>query len=447
MVPAVAALGVGLLLSCGFTTGWNPQQAWSPAAPLGTPVEAGAVSAHPPSVANRNSIGTQASAEHGASPIRCGEGSGAAFSCSADLTGMVYGVAQTAAWRNISPSPNVSSPPVATGASMAFDPVDGYTVLSGGFGAEPYYYNDTWAFENGSWRQLHPTVSPSARVYSAMTWDAADGYILMFGGSGYTGNLNDTWEFLHGNWTELTPTVSPPARSEEGLTWDAYDGYVLMFGGYQDYEGSNDTWSFLGGQWRQLSPAEAPPVRSQVAMAYDPASESVVLLGGYTPSDGTIYNDTWSFSGGNWSQLEPATLPPARADANFAFFPAIQGLVLNGGYNSHGAAYSDTWWFRQGRWSNESAGASPGQRLLSGFALAPECDCLVLFGGSTTRSLPTGVWEYYALNLTVTASPAAGEAPLNVSFSATVPNDPLSLTINWAVVPHPQTPFDFVSGS
>jgi PKD repeat protein len=363
-------------------------------------------------------------------PVRCSSTGTDPRDCSPASANAYSGDPQNAIWRNVSSSVGNSSPPPAEGASIAFDPVDGYTVLFGGFGTSPSYLNDTWAFENGTWVELHPTVSPSGRVYAGMTWDASDGYVLLFGGMGGTGSLNDTWTFLHGNWSQLTPALSPSARSEEGLAWDSHDGYALMFGGYRDYDEVNDTWSYVHGVWTELIPRVSPPARSQVAMAFDSSSGSVVLFGGYGTS-GELYNDTWSFTGGNWTELNPAAAPPSRADASFAYFPAVQSIALYGGYNSVGGYYSDTWWFRDGGWLNESDGISPGPRLLGGLAVAPNCDCLVMFGGASPSTLAKSTWEYYSLNLTVVATPPDGETPLAVELVSSVTADPASYSVAW----------------
>jgi hypothetical protein len=74
-------------------------------------------------------------------------------------------------------------------------------------------------------------------------------------------------------------------------------------------------------------------------MAYDPVSKKVVLFGGYA---GTYLNDTWTFDGTTWTQVQALTAPPVRTNATMAFDRVARVLVLFGGYN--GSRYlGDTW--------------------------------------------------------------------------------------------------------
>ena len=124
---------------------------------------------------------------------------------------------------------------------MAYDPVDGYLVLFGGCDSGNFWFstctptNQTWVYQNGSWSQLSPTVSPPARYDASLAWDGEAQSLVLFGGNGSvtTGFLNDTWTFVHGQWTQQHPTVSPPARAAAAMVYDARDGYVLLVDGEQ----------------------------------------------------------------------------------------------------------------------------------------------------------------------------------------------------------------------
>jgi hypothetical protein len=52
--------------------------------------------------------------------------------------------------------------------------------------------------------------------------------------------------------------------------------------------------------------------------------------------------DTWTWNGATWTELSPATSPPARASAVLASDPATGQLVLFGG-NSTNGNLADTW--------------------------------------------------------------------------------------------------------
>src|ERR1700679_2755635 len=66
--------------------------------------------------------------------------------------------------------------------------------------------------------------------------------------------------------------------------------------------------------WTQLSPATSPPARAFAAMAYDAGTNQVVLFGGQGSTNNAL-GDTWTWNGTTWTQLSPATSPPARSSA------------------------------------------------------------------------------------------------------------------------------------
>jgi hypothetical protein len=94
--------------------------------------------------------------------------------------------------------------------------------------------------------------------------------------------------------------------------------------------------------WTQLSPATSPPARSYLAMTYDPVSGKIIMFGGF---DGRRYlNDTWAFDGTTWTHLHTRGLPLPRAAAQMAYDEVTQKIVLFGGFN--GRHYlGDTWVF------------------------------------------------------------------------------------------------------
>src|SRR6267143_83401 len=154
-------------------------------------------------------------------------------------------------WTQLSP-PTAPSP--RYGASMAYDAADGYVLLFGGEnGGVTSLLGDTWEFKAGSWTQLSPSSSPQIRAFGLMAFDAADGYALLFGGSYYSCNSlsctsvphDDTWEYKAGTWVQLFPSISPSARWLASMVYNAADGYVLLFGGYDGLSMLGDTWKLV----------------------------------------------------------------------------------------------------------------------------------------------------------------------------------------------------------
>jgi len=233
-----------------------------------------------------------------------------------------------------------SSPTARQGHAMATLPGIG-VLLFGGDGGEAQYLGDTWLFTydgtgTGTWADLTPNTSPTARMYHAMA--STPSGVLLFGGlasvkpptsNGTGGYLNyvgiplgDTWQFntITGTWGLLaTGSPSPVARLGHGmaaLPLSATPSGVLLFGGVldtitPDYTGNylqngvyttDDTWLFntSTASWTQLSTSPTPVARYYLAMASTPSG--VLLFGGDDGEEDSILGDTWLYG--------PATPPP-----------------------------------------------------------------------------------------------------------------------------------------
>jgi hypothetical protein len=110
--------------------------------------------------------------------------------------------------------------------------------------------------------------------------------------------------------------------------------------------------------WTQLSPATLPPARSYLAMSYDAASKKIVIFGGF---DGAGYlNDTWTFDGTTWTKVNTSSSPSARANAQMAYDHRTHKVVLFGGYDGR-KDLGDTWLWdgRTSTWTQATPAHSP----------------------------------------------------------------------------------------
>ena len=73
------------------------------------------------------------------------------------------------------------------------------------------------------------------------------------------------------------------------MVFDAQRSRVLLFGGIAGGTLFGDTWEWTGAAWSQIAVA-GPTARSGHAMAFDSQAGRAVLFGG---SDGTLLQDTW----------------------------------------------------------------------------------------------------------------------------------------------------------
>jgi hypothetical protein len=240
--------------------------------------------------------------------------------------------------------------------------------------------------------------APSARGHAAFAYDATDGYVVVFGGlqqgGGPTGGgvLYDTWTFHAGKWTKLTLRVHPSARYEASMAYDTTSQRVILFGGTA---GGNETWQFHAGRWTQLHPAVAPAPRRFAMMTDFPPLKELILFGGCSAASSCSgpYNDTWSFSGGNWTQVFAYPAPHVRMGSAIAYDPLLQGAIVFGGANST-SLLGDTWLFHTNRWTNVCSNCGPNPRWLAVAATLPGPGSLLMYGGNTINGFTNQTWEF-----------------------------------------------------
>lgn len=366
------------------------------------------------------------------------------------------------AWLDVTGSAGQGAPFPRAWPAMAFDPALNATILFGGLDSvsspccSQLAYGDMWSFANGKWTDLTPTVlPPPARYQGLMAWDPVDHYLVLYGGfsiiakTGAIVELNDTWAFANDSWEQLHPRRSPPGTVEGTMAWDARDGYLLMYGGvnqsiqgavYSDYI-SRDTWSFVGGQWtnRTSTVVGAPPPVEEQEMAYDPGDQGVVMFGG---DNATLnLNATWTYAGGTWARVDASSGPPGVSGAVMATDPALDGAILFGGY--HETNYPDysatmertTWLFAHGNWTNLTASlpSAPAAGLGASISDVSSGGYLLLFGaggrnvtwllgppvigGFVATPSPTDVGVATELN----ATPIAATGTVSYSYSGLPP--------------------------
>jgi hypothetical protein len=213
----------------------------------------------------------------------------------------------------------------------------------------------TWLFHAGSWVKVAPSVSPPGRYDAGVAYDSADRYVVMFGGWGVSGALGDTWKFDATGWHNITTRSHPPARVLGAMANDLPDRYVVLYGGQTGavlpilY---NDTWTFQAGNWTQVVTARSPSAFQAHEMQMDRADGYVLLFGGQNLTSSLPSNETWKFAAGIWTKIVPfgALAPLPRFYAGLAFDPQANAVVLFGGGDG-GNIYNDTWEYSTGNWT------------------------------------------------------------------------------------------------
>jgi hypothetical protein len=238
---------------------------------------------------------------------------------------------------------------------------------------------------NGGWEQPTPTQDGAAIAYDPLL-----GGVVLYGDCDAVQNYSTlTWFFSNASWSLLpTPNGTPPGLCEPGLVYDpALDG-VLLFGGARVSGATqtplNETWLFSGSNWTRLFPAHAPPAREAPQLVYDTAQQEVVLFAGmhFTASGYVPLNDTWTFANGTWSPSAPGPSSTgvywAGPNEGFAYDPTLNASVL--------VTSNRTWLLTNGSWSLAHPGAMPQDHAQGDLIFDPATGALLLFGGCCNRS-------------------------------------------------------------
>jgi hypothetical protein len=255
-------------------------------------------------------------------------------------------------WTQLHPK---HSPPPRYDGMMAYDSRDKVVLLFGGVGPGGTFYNDTWIFSGGQWTDItYSTTGMNAIASGSVTYDSKSGRVILFGGYQDPCNCVDwvsnvTFAFANGNWTQLRPSLPNSSLPGQGasIAYDPRDGYVVEFGGWTYTAKGPTTWNYSNARWTELYPPRSPSWRSYDNLVYDPKLGQLILFGGYNQTGSGGLNDTWKFVGGIWTQLHPAQSPPADGyGPSAAAYDAADGyLLLFGGQSKPTAPSNDTWVF------------------------------------------------------------------------------------------------------
>lgn len=367
-------------------------------------------------------------------------------------------------WTNRTPE---VAPPVAWQYSideMAYDPAGGYVLFFGGIESGPPNYwatPGTWSYANGNWTDITQGVQPSARSEASMVYDGSDGYVVLFGGSGwgdaghyscgkyYSSQLcGDTWRFSGSSWSLVSSSGGPSNRSSAGMVYDAADGYVVLQGGIswtpQAWIFNNDTWTYHAGSWTNItSTLSLHPGTPTATLAYDAALGRVVMQGDWLNGTPFADNETWLFSGGQWSRAPRSIVPSPPTLGRWStsavmFYDNLTELTI---YIDPSAAAS--WTFDGANWTRLSI-PSNEMPLPGGGATWAVYDGHdrygFVVGSEGAADVPTGdywTWTPPAseLSATLTASQNAIDVGQSVTFSLTVAGETGSYTATFSGLP------------
>lgn len=261
-------------------------------------------------------------------------------------------------------------------------------------------------------------AAPSGRTATRMVYNTETGHMILFGGSTkldagtrQSYDLSDTWDWTGDHWVLLYPAHAPHGRSFHAMAFDSARDRVILFGGKSGTTTANsvmynDTWSFDGTDWTQLDTPNAPSARFYSASTYDPIHDRVILFGGTNLSaDGktsTNLFDTWAFDGTTWTQTQasgPAVLKPVLT------YDSQNNRVVMVGMNDKNVTQMYTYDFNAKTWNAITPAHLPTCASDAQMVYQTHDNKIVLVGGVCTDSSISGdTWEYDGTDWTTVAN-------------------------------------------
>ena len=214
-------------------------------------------------------------------------------------------------------------------------------MLFGGLGPGLLRLTDTWLWNGRDWVQANPAFTPLGTIQEGMTFFSGTGTVLMYSGLFIVEEGLHLYSWNGSDWADLTFTGGPPLSAfQGGLSVDPVRRVVVLLA-YDVNQTALQHWEFDGTTWTHRD-VTTPPTRSLVQTVTDERTHTIVMFGGIG------MNDTWTWDGARWTQLQPRHSPSMRSSTGprptLAYDAERGRVVLFGGYDEKAAgSLNDTW--------------------------------------------------------------------------------------------------------
>jgi len=261
--------------------------------------------------------------------------------------------------------------------------------------------------EQNAWKNMNPSIKPSARVIVGMAEIYGTDKIVMFGGNkndNPDGLNNETWvyDYSDNKWTQMFPPVSPTKRNQFGMSTIYNDDKVLLFGGWDGvlWKWYNDTWVYdlSDNNWTNMSPLHNPPRTDMFGQATIWNSDKVVIFGGVVPdsnNNAAYTNKTWVYdlSDNDWTEKTPlVSNPQTTCENSLAAISGTDKVLAFGGWYMGNA----TWIYdlSDDTWTKANTAVNPPWRYVASMASVNNDDKVILMYGTNTSTLQPDMWVY-----------------------------------------------------
>jgi hypothetical protein len=170
--------------------------------------------------------------------------------------------------------------------------------------------------------------------------------------------------------------------------------------------------------WTNLVPATSPPAAAGSAVVYDSVDKGTILFGGYISTAGKLaaQNASWKYDSktASWADLKPVgTTPPAVARGPMVFDAALGKVLLRTESGPSASRVVGTWAYdaKAKTWTDiKPTGTSPPALLEASMVYDASKRRTLLFGG-TGDTMFARVWSYDAKANAWTELKTSGTAP------------------------------------
>jgi len=247
---------------------------------------------------------------------------------------------------------------------------------------------------------------PAARGYSRMVYDERSDQVLMIGGftkMAMNADLWDVWSLDPRTFTwrldRQEDAFSLP-YNYDCLALDSQSQKVIIYTiGWDDSgqaTGVVETWAYdlATASWTQMAPATQPPARWGSRMVYDSESDRIILFGGTDAVTYITLADTWAYDleADTWVQLQTSGSITPLHFYDMAYVPGLDRVILFGGLTSPGGdewtLLNDTWAFDINAltWVQLQPQTSPPARAYQTLVYDPSSGDLIQYGGITSHA-------------------------------------------------------------
>ena len=114
--------------------------------------------------------------------------------------------------------------------TAVWNPQNKHMIVFGGWNEDPNRLGTLRQYKRQPDNWMNGPTGPAARTGHVAVWDDTTGSMLMCCGVSDVATLNDLWSF-DGSWTELSPSGSITARGFASVVWNPTAQAMLGFGG------------------------------------------------------------------------------------------------------------------------------------------------------------------------------------------------------------------------